>query len=127
MVVTAGEEGRGGWCRRRRRTAVHKAARDKPQGNLPLVVAELMTRPRLRGRDRRRILDGGENRETVGGGGGRRAQRRLQRWQAAAAMGIGRRLIALCVLSRVNKLLNKLSQILLCTIWIDKGLFDCRV
>jgi hypothetical protein len=27
----------------------------------------------------------------------------------------------------INKLLNKLSQILLCTIWIDKGLFDCRV
>ena len=27
----------------------------------------------------------------------------------------------------MNKLLNKLSQILLCTIWMDKGLFDCRV
>jgi len=27
----------------------------------------------------------------------------------------------------INKLLNKLLQILLCTIWIDKGLFDCRV
>jgi len=27
----------------------------------------------------------------------------------------------------INKLLNKLSQILLCTIWTDKGLFDCRV
>ncbi len=25
----------------------------------------------------------------------------------------------------INKLLNKLSQILLCTIWTDKGLFDC--
>ena len=25
-----------------------------------------------------------------------------------------------------NKLLNKLSQFLLCTKWIDKGLFDCR-
>jgi len=33
---------------------------------------------------------------------------------------------ALCTLE-INKLLNKLSQILLCTIWIDKGLFDCRV
>jgi len=29
--------------------------------------------------------------------------------------------------SEINKLLNKLSQILLCTIWTDKGLFDCRV
>jgi len=28
---------------------------------------------------------------------------------------------------QINKLLNKLLQILLCTIWIDKGLFDCRV
>ncbi len=28
---------------------------------------------------------------------------------------------------KINKLLNKLSQILLCTIWTDKGLFDCRV
>ncbi len=28
---------------------------------------------------------------------------------------------------QINKLLNKLSQILLCTIWTDKGLFDCRV
>jgi hypothetical protein len=27
----------------------------------------------------------------------------------------------------INKLLNKLSQILLCTIWTDKSLFDCRV
>ncbi len=27
----------------------------------------------------------------------------------------------------INKLLNKLSQILLCSIWTDKGLFDCRV
>jgi len=27
----------------------------------------------------------------------------------------------------LNKLLNKLSQILLCTIWTDKGLFDCLV
>ena len=27
----------------------------------------------------------------------------------------------------INKLLNKLSQILICTIWTDKGLFDCRV
>ncbi len=27
----------------------------------------------------------------------------------------------------INKLLNKLSQILLCTIWTDKGFFDCRV
>jgi hypothetical protein len=26
----------------------------------------------------------------------------------------------------INKPINKLSQILLCTIWIDKGLFDCR-
>ncbi len=28
---------------------------------------------------------------------------------------------------QINILLNKLSQILLCTIWTDKGLFDCRV
>ncbi len=28
---------------------------------------------------------------------------------------------------QINKLLNKLLQILLCTIWTDKGLFDCRV
>jgi hypothetical protein len=28
---------------------------------------------------------------------------------------------------QINKLLNKLSKILLCTIWTDKGLFDCRV
>jgi hypothetical protein len=27
---------------------------------------------------------------------------------------------------RINKLLNKLSQFLLCTKWIDEGLFDCR-
>jgi hypothetical protein len=27
----------------------------------------------------------------------------------------------------INKLLNKLSQILPCTIWTDKGLFDCSV
>jgi hypothetical protein len=27
---------------------------------------------------------------------------------------------------QVNKLLNKLSQFLLCTKWIDEGLFDCR-
>ena len=26
----------------------------------------------------------------------------------------------------INKLLNKLSQFLLCTKWIDEGLFDCR-
>ena len=26
----------------------------------------------------------------------------------------------------INKLHNKLSQFLLCTKWIDKGLFDCR-
>jgi len=30
-------------------------------------------------------------------------------------------------LNLINKLLNKLSQILLCTIWTDKGIFDCRV
>ena len=29
--------------------------------------------------------------------------------------------------NQINKLLNKLLQILLCTIWTDKGLFDCRV
>jgi hypothetical protein len=28
--------------------------------------------------------------------------------------------------SEINKLLNKLSQFLLCTKWIDEGLFDCR-
>ena len=33
----------------------------------------------------------------------------------------------LVVGAEINKLLNKLSQILLCTIWTDKGLFDCRV
>jgi hypothetical protein len=27
---------------------------------------------------------------------------------------------------QINKLLNKLSQFLLCTKWIEKGLFDCR-
>ena len=27
---------------------------------------------------------------------------------------------------QINKLLNKLSQFLLCTKWIDEGLFDCR-
>jgi hypothetical protein len=27
----------------------------------------------------------------------------------------------------INKLLNKLLQFLLCTIWTDKRLFDCRV
>ena len=32
-----------------------------------------------------------------------------------------------CKTSQINKLLNKLLQILLCTIWTDKGLFDCRV
>jgi hypothetical protein len=26
----------------------------------------------------------------------------------------------------INKLLNKLSQFLLCTKWIDEDLFDCR-
>jgi len=30
-----------------------------------------------------------------------------------------------CHLRRKNKLLNKLSQFLLCTKWIDEGLFDC--
>jgi hypothetical protein len=29
--------------------------------------------------------------------------------------------------TKINKLLNKLFQNLLCTIWTDKGLFDCRV
>ncbi len=28
---------------------------------------------------------------------------------------------------KINKLLKKLSQILLCTIWTDQGLFDCHV
>jgi len=31
------------------------------------------------------------------------------------------------LINKIIKLLNKLSQILLCTIWTDKGLFDCRV
>jgi hypothetical protein len=32
-----------------------------------------------------------------------------------------------CETSQIKKLLNKLLQILLCTIWTDKGLFDCHV
>jgi hypothetical protein len=31
-----------------------------------------------------------------------------------------------CLSTFINKLLNKLSQFLLCTKWIDKGLFDCH-
>ncbi len=32
----------------------------------------------------------------------------------------------LSISKQINKLLNKLSQFLLCTKWIDEGLFDCR-
>jgi hypothetical protein len=44
-----------------------------------------------------------------------------------AAVAIAAVATVAAVDNEANKLLNKLSQILLCTIWIDKGLFDCRV
>jgi hypothetical protein len=47
-------------------------------------------------------------------------------WGLPQAGILANKLLRKC-LNKMNKLLNKLSQFLLCTKWIDESLFDCRV